>query len=1325
MRCSLCLQQVITLITFFSFLSTSSQAFTDVCSYDNTTVGYYNTSALETALVTSNETLFILCPNTTFYASNLTIVRDDTMLSCGSDVNVDNVCIIVSSDGEPIIRINEGVENIVVQGMTFEGVNESGTVSYYNSNSNGTVLFQECQWIEQRSQSCYNDLDDLQTALVDQEAGQAFVVCPESTLNLTGSNSSLIITEDNVTIQCGDMGIIEDKCTLLGGDIQVKIMGDGLLLHGLIFLESMGVSVLLTGNGTVHIDSCEWSSHNGIAVIMAYQGDMSMMPQLSLDQNLSSSTDQTSRLIIEGSLFKNNHVEMGIVTMLEGNISSHSSTFLKNSGSTTIYSKGHTLVENSCFSDNEATLPGEVVVAEVMLVEGNYSSNQGIKNVVGGLGDCFGIFAVDTVACLQFELAESCPVHNSSPAPSISPAGEPSLPSNGVISFQPSDDLLNITDTPSIAPSVSNLPSTLPYHSNQPSLSLSLAPSLSIFPSSSVSPTLLNNSETQCIFNWTDLSSQINSHDEASFTMFTLCSDTHFDFSAGELEPLKITSSNLILKCFDSTCEFSGGLRHIILEGSIQNVTIVGITFSDVEGVKSSTIYGNLSSPASITFQDCQWFRNKGRAVIELHDSSSVDGILQDPVPVPALPVPDELPGDDDDIFFRREMEDADAETSFTCNHCIFENNTVSEEILTATGVSLELSEVLFQTNDASESIVHTSKDDNFLLSSSCFFGNTYGSVLVNTNLINSISERNFGASNFNPSGLQSCNGLGDIATCETFDSPACSIDDNNAAMEYECYDNWSALRASLQNFDENSNNTFTLCENSVLFAEEHITIDSGDVSILCHKDSLNDDDNCTVKGNTTHFLLEGRASSSIRFQGISFEGSDSTSIKAFGSNNSEVIFINCTWKENGGTSAVLIYNEFDGALFDGQNIGNLSASSSKAMSAIFEFCEFTSNTADFATVAIVDGNITFTSTLFRQNSFMKTGAIACLKGTVLALFSSVFRENESQTAGTIFMDSVSKLEDHDANIFEYTNNIEKATECEGIFRLDNESCLIEGICAGSCIPFNTVSSPPSTSITLLSTSSPTATVKVPSIKLQKASLSAVIVINIIVIFLTIGSCIFACYKCHMIHNGPLLKKSSQDSVQSADASKVLNRKSSSQFTLCRIDECEEAEEGEEALLQDTDEEGQDSCSSFHDENKSASNVSLNLQEDSQRSLDNESSKRSNSRSSLISEARSSRSSLKKGAESESDLSFASYSNLYDEVVNDSYRSLVDMPPENQVKAKKNILKRAQRKVGKKISKIVTKDSSAKDAGKDTGKEDQPLYTDSDCGDSDNDASFA
>lgn len=1019
---------------------------------------------------------------------------------------------------------------------------------------------------------------------------------------------------------------------------------------------------------------------------------------------------------------------MGIVTMLQGNISSHSNTFLNNTGNTTIYSKGFTLVENSCFSDNEATLPGEIVVAEAMFVEGNYSSNQGIKNVVGGLGDCFGIFAVDTVSCLQFELVESCPVHSSSPAPSISPAGEPSLPSNGIISFHPSDDLLNITDTPSMAPSVSNIPSTLPYHSNQPSLSFSLAPSLSIFPSSSVSPTFLNYSETQCIFNWTDLTSQINSHDEASFSMFTLCSDTQFDFSAGELEPLKITSSNLLLKCFDSACEFSGGSRHIILEGSIQNVTIVGITFSDVEGVESSTIYGNLSSPASITFQDCKWFRNKGRAVIELHDTSSVDDteIQPDPLPVPTMPMPDELPGDDD-IFFRREIEEADTETSFTCNNCIFENNSVSEEILTATGVSMELSEVLFQTNDASESIVHASKNDNFLLSSSCFFGNTYGSVLVNTNLINSISERNFGASNFNPSGLQSCNGLGDIATCETFDSPACSIDDNNATMEYQCYDNWSALRASIQNVDENSNNTFTLCANSLLFAEEHITIDSGDVSILCHQDTLNVAGNCTVKGNTTHFLLEGRAASSIRFQGISFEGSDSTSIKAFGSNNSEVIFSNCTWKENRGTSAVLIYNENDGALFDGQNIGNLSASSSKAMSAIFEFCEFTSNTADFATVAIVDGNITFISTLFEQNSLMKTGVIACLKGTVLSLFSSVFRENESQTAGTVFMDSASKLEDYDdSNIFEYTSNIENATECEGIFRLDNESCLIEGICTGSCTPFNTVSSPPSTSITSLSTSSPTATEKVP-IKLQKASLSAVIVINIIVIFLTIGSCIFACYKCHMIHNGPLLlKKSSQDSVQSADASKVLNRKSSSQFTLSRIDECEEAEEGEEVLLQDTDEEDQDSCSSFHDEEKSASNVSLNLQEDSQKSLDNNSSKRSNSRSSLISESRSSRSSLlKKEAESESELSFASYSNLYDEVVNDSYRSLVDMPAENQVKAKKNILKRAKRKVGKKISKIVTKDSSAKDAGKDTGREDQPLYTDSDCDDSDNDASFA
>lgn len=1234
MRCPSDLVQILITIAIYSSLSTSTLASPIVCPYDNTTIGYEEKESLETALVDSNETTVVLCPNTTFYISNLTIASDNTTLSCGSDGNVENACSMVSIDGGPILWIDNGVGNIVVQGVTFEGVYEPETVSYAHSSLNATVIFQECQWLEQNITACYADIETLQIALKNENASKSFVICPESVFNLTDSNSALIIQEDNVTIQCGESGVVEDKCTLWGGEDQVTITGDGALLKGLTLIGSERVSVLLTGNGTTRMESCEWSSHEGLAVIMTYSGDLSSIPVLSDDQNKSLSAEQASEVILQRGFFENNNVEMSVVTILEGTISSSHNVFSGNSGNATIYSKGVTTVEHSCFSENEATFPGEIVVTKAMLVEGNYSSNEGIKNAVGGLGDCFGIFAYDTVSCMEFEPAESCPV-------------------------------------PSIAPT----------------------------------------EETFCISDWEFLISALNNHtNNTGFMALPICTNSVFDFLAEDLEPLRITSNNIMLKCIGSGCLFSGGSRHLILEGSVSNITVVGITFTDVEGADSTTIYGNFSGPSSITFQDCHWIGNAGKTVIELIDTSHVDEPIEIPAEISADDIPDinDAPSAmNDDIFFR-EMEE-DTGTSFFCNNCVFENNSVTEEILTTTGISLELSEVLFQSNSALQSIVHAGKNDDFSLSSSCFYENTYGSVLVDANLINSISERNFGASNFNPSGLQPCNGLGDIATCKAFDLDACNIDDPNP-----CYDDWSTLRKALEERDEGIKSDFMLCKDTLFFADDHITIGSGNVSIICHEDYSSFDGNCTIKGNQTHFLLKGRASSSMRFQGISFEDSGSISIKVFASNNSHAEFNNCSWKENGGQSVILVYNEIDGALFGGQNIGNLSGSSSKAMTTRFQSCEFKSNNVDFATIAVVDGDMSFTSTLFDKNAAMKTGILIGLKGAVLSLLSSVFSENEAQASGIIYIDSASELKEHDSNTFGVNT-----TDCQGIFRLKNESCLLDGICDGSCTPFDIASASLSPSMVSSLTSSPTMMSFPPNTNnknlliLKKASLSALTIINIMIIILTVGAGIFSCYKCQKIHNSPMTKRSSQDSALSADKSNTMLRKNSSQFTLSRIDEGDEIEDVEEsALLDRRDESDDESCSSSTTENNSISNTSLVEAAETQRTLENESSAGPNSRTSLMSESTgNSRSSkIRKNEESESELSFASYSNLFDEVVNDSYRSFVDTPSETQVKTKKNILKRAQRKVGKKISKIVTKDNGTKEYG----TEDQPLYSDSD-----------
>ena len=152
--------------------------------------------------------------------------------------------------------------------------------------------------------SCYDDIINFQNALMKNEtAGQTFIICPNSVFNLTDVGVSLLILENNVTIQCGDNGLRENNCVLWGGNDQITIEGDETYLLGLTLIASNRVSVLSKSSGKVYTKDCEWSMHKGLAVVMVYRGDMLSIPELFENQNALQASGQVAEVIVEGCLF--------------------------------------------------------------------------------------------------------------------------------------------------------------------------------------------------------------------------------------------------------------------------------------------------------------------------------------------------------------------------------------------------------------------------------------------------------------------------------------------------------------------------------------------------------------------------------------------------------------------------------------------------------------------------------------------------------------------------------------------------------------------------------------------------------------------------------------------------------------------------------------------------------------------------------------------------------------------------------------------------------------------------------------------------------------
>lgn len=720
------------------------------------------------------------------------------------------------------------------------------------------------------------------------------------------------------------------------------------------------------------------------------------------------------------------------------------------------------------------------------------------------------------------------------------------------IFFAPPSEVQTASLSPSMAPSSSLVPSAIsssnasliPSALNETlsplnqSLVPSMAPSETSSQNNSIADPPASNDTDVCISGFDALLEGLN--DDNSSGTFKFCNTTVVDFSGGQ-EPLLISTSNVIIDC--PSCVFRGGDEHIVLQGSVSNVTFRGISFIDAG---SRSIFANLSAPSSIVFEECTWTDNRGSAAIWLDN--------MDYVPLPeSAQVADSIGTDkDDDLFPGRLLQDDSSSVSFACDQCVFDLNNGRDGILVSSGVSLDLSRVRFDSNQAEGAIINA-KNVAVDISSSCFVENRYGKRLLDADFTLALSDLNFGANNTKTGGLEPCDGLGSAVICLPFEATACfdfvsdtnstdSTNSTNSTMppitNSSCVNNWDSLADAFEAATPGNKTVLMICENATLEVGEPIIIAS-DAAVQCGIGGSSGN-NCTITGGITHFILKGVAMS-VSFAGIAFEKAEVISVRAFGSNESRAIFSDCSWKSHFGPAAVLVYNEIDGLKYTDENIERLASSDSHAMKTTFENCYFHDNEPSFAAIAVVDGRVDVISSAFEQNELMTAGVIAGTMGTELSLFSSCFIRNQALTSGTVYLDSLSELVKHDRLLFGDTNVAGTDTDCQDVLESTLDTCLIDGICTGFCtafeagtcnLPFLNSSSadeqtnPPNENRNSSSSSNGTDVVtELKPLSFKRASPNILIIVNILIIILTLIGGFIMYYRCTKKHSDPHLPK--------------------------------------------------------------------------------------------------------------------------------------------------------------------------------------------------------
>jgi len=846
---------------------------------------------------------------------------------------------------------------------------------------------------------CYSNWEQLLFSLLNSGGDENFTICRDTTFELNETSLPLIVRSSDITLRCGVLGQRENNCTIVGGVQQLVVIGDSknARVEGITFVGTAN-STAVFGLGNVTSDAafydCEFSGHRGIAAFIVASSQtfdhvglrhMEMLFSEIAHRILQLSTlpDKMYPAMIvrfNNCLFNANFVNIAPLANLGGKVYVENCQFKKNSGE---IGGVVTIFSGRLSLASSCFIQNKGTLAGSVLLESRsmlLEESENYGTKNTALVDCNGVIFADNKTCVDFNSKE-CRVEIQGSSPSFS-------------------------------------------------------------------PTNLGSSEnTTCFSDWEIFYSAVFAAKGGE--KFRICQDTTFkleEYVDSGLVPLFITASNIDIECGSrqKSCRFSGGTRHVEFRGSVTNVHLRGLVFTNAT---ESSIFASLTSPMEITFDDCEWIHNTGNATITAIDPSYL-GLS------PSTQTTDDILAGGDDSLIGGRVLNYDAFSDLICNLCVFEANAASGAIIAINGANLTLNAVHFSNNNVQGYLI-VADNGMVTMTDSCLSGNAPGQGTFN----GAIS----GAGNF--AGNDGSMGTSNLK----FDSDRCSAD------EKQCYGTWFDLSTAVSTAG-NSSMIYTLCENThlVVGSTSSIHVQRKGTQFRCGMEGRSTG-NCVVHGGVTQFLITGTPTGVV-FAGITFTGATVASIYASGELAARAEISDCSFVNNTGMASILLYN---GNLSTSgradqrrrHSISDLTPPATRSMSINLRFCTFKGNVHDLAPIAALSGNLDAKDCEFQGNTGVSGGIVMLFNGG-MTVADSCFSSNIASLSGGILVDKNSTAKED--NNYSDGNTVSNGT-CKDLFSA--VVCKSEGVCNGSCIDFSAAAceaeNPPTTSPTIVATSIP------------------------------------------------------------------------------------------------------------------------------------------------------------------------------------------------------------------------------------------------------------
>jgi len=221
---------------------------------------------------------------------------------------------------------------------------------------------------------------------------------------------------------------------------------------------------------------------------------------------------------------------------------------------------------------------------------------------------------------------------------------------------------------------------------------------------------------------------------------------------------------------------------------------------------------------------------------------------------------------------------------------------------------------------------------------------------------------------------------------------------DKQAKETKHCYDHWTKFRDNLG--DSTGDETFVVCPGTTFHPATYMEdgekftdaeIKGRNIRIMCGNNGSYDN-KCTFSGGLSHLSVTEEAGADILVSGFKFTGAQDSSINAWGTTHSHIIFQDCVWENNkaAGGAAINIWKN-DDDLASAMNVivntssfinneGDDGAIVNQGGTLAIDNCYFSNNKLGWAIEVFQEGSIRVSNSCFEDNF----GPIYIWKGSYL-----------------------------------------------------------------------------------------------------------------------------------------------------------------------------------------------------------------------------------------------------------------------------------------------------------------------------------------------------